>query len=90
MITRHPEKVNKPINAIKKKPSWIRSKLTNSQEFFLTKLKHKKISLTEQIEDLEHNKSLLTTDIDLDYIEILIREKFLFGKKDDKIFLIKE
>ena len=56
----------------------------------LTKLKHKKISLTEQIEDLEHNKSLLTTDIDLDYIEILIREKFLFGKKDDKIFLIKE
>ena len=56
----------------------------------LTNLKHKKISLTEQIEDLEHNKSLLTTDIDLDYIEILIREKFLFGKKDDKIFLIKE
>ena len=56
----------------------------------LTKLKHKKISLTEQIADLEHNKSLLTTDIDLDYIEILIREKFLFGKKDDKIFLIKE
>ena len=37
MITRHPEKVNKPINRIKKKPSWIRSKLTNSQEFFLTK-----------------------------------------------------
>ena len=56
----------------------------------LTKLKHKKISLTEQIEDLEHNKSLLTTDIDLDYIEILIREKFLFGKKDDKIYIIQE
>ena len=37
MITRHPEKVNKPINPIKKKPSWIRSKLTNTQEFFLTK-----------------------------------------------------
>ena len=37
MIIRHPEKVNKPINRIKKKPSWIRSKLTNSQEFFLTK-----------------------------------------------------
>ena len=56
----------------------------------LTNLKHKKISLTEQIEDLEHYKSLLTADLDLDYIEILIREKFLFGKKDDKIFLIKE
>ena len=37
MTIRHPEKVNKPINPIKKKPSWIRSKLTNSQEFFLTK-----------------------------------------------------
>ena len=37
MKIRHPEKVNKPINPLKKKPDWIRSKLTNSQEFFLTK-----------------------------------------------------
>ena len=37
MRIRHPEKVNKPINPIKKKPSWIKSKLINSQEFFLTK-----------------------------------------------------
>ncbi len=37
MKIRHPEKVNKPINPIKKKPNWIRSKLINSQEFFLTK-----------------------------------------------------
>jgi len=37
MKTRHPEKINKPTNPIKKKPKWIRSKLTNSQEFFLTK-----------------------------------------------------
>ena len=34
---RHPEKINKPINPIKKKPSWIKSKLTNSKEFFFTK-----------------------------------------------------
>ena len=34
---RHPEKANKPINPIKKKPSWIKSKLTNSKEFFFTK-----------------------------------------------------
>ena len=34
---RHPEKVNKPINPIKKKPYWIRSKLINSKDFFLTK-----------------------------------------------------
>ena len=37
MKTRHPEKVNKPANPIKPKPSWIRSKLSNSKEFFLTK-----------------------------------------------------
>ena len=34
---RHPEKVNKPINPIKKKPEWIKSKILNSKEFFLTK-----------------------------------------------------
>ncbi len=37
MKARHPEKVNKPINPIKKKPIWIRSKLLNSKEFFTTK-----------------------------------------------------
>ena len=37
MKIRHPEKKNKPINPIKKKPDWIRSKLSNSKEFFLTK-----------------------------------------------------
>ena len=34
---RHPEKVKNPINPIKKKPAWIRSKLSDSKEFFLTK-----------------------------------------------------
>ena len=37
MKIRHPEKINKPVNLIKKKPSWIRSRLINSQNFFLTK-----------------------------------------------------
>ncbi len=37
MTIRHPEKVNKPLNPIKKKPNWIRSKLLNSKEFFITK-----------------------------------------------------
>ncbi|RPG97659.1 MAG: lipoyl synthase [Candidatus Pelagibacter sp. TMED106] len=37
MTIRHPEKINKPINPIKKKPDWIRSKLSNSKEFFYTK-----------------------------------------------------
>ena len=34
---RHPEKVKNPVNPIKKKPAWIRSKLSDSKEFFLTK-----------------------------------------------------
>ena len=34
---RHPEKIKNPINPIKKKPDWIRSKLVNSREFFITK-----------------------------------------------------
>tara|TARA_B100001123_G_scaffold224566_1_gene252834 strand:- start:660 stop:1598 length:939 start_codon:yes stop_codon:yes gene_type:complete len=37
MKIRHPEKIKKPVNPIKKKPNWIKSKLTNSQDFFLTK-----------------------------------------------------
>ena len=37
MKIRHPEKINKPINPLKKKPNWIKSKLINSREFFLTK-----------------------------------------------------
>ena len=31
---RHPEKVNKPINPIKKKPDWIRSKIIKFASFF--------------------------------------------------------
>ena len=34
---RHPEKVKNQVNPIKKKPQWIRSKLINSREFFITK-----------------------------------------------------
>ena len=37
MKPRHPEKVNKPINPIKKKPEWIRSKIVDSKIFFQTK-----------------------------------------------------
>ena len=37
MKPRHPEKVNKPINPIKKKPYWIRSKIVDSKIFFQTK-----------------------------------------------------
>ena len=53
-------------------------------------LDNEKEILIEKIEDLEHKNSLLTTQLDLDYIEILIREKFLFGNKNDKIYIIKK
>ena len=38
MTVRHPEKVKNPINPIKKKPKWIRTKILDSQNFFQTKL----------------------------------------------------
>jgi len=34
---RHPEKINKPYNPIKKKPEWIRSKILDTKIFFKTK-----------------------------------------------------
>ena len=54
----------------------------------LEELQNKKILIVNKIEDLEIKNSLLTNNLDLDYIEILIREKFLFGKEKEKIFLI--
>ena len=42
-----------------------------------------------KISDLEHKNSLLTENIDLDFIEILIREKFLFGKEGETTYIIK-
>jgi cell division protein FtsB len=42
-----------------------------------------------KINELEFKNSLLTTNIDLDYIEILIRSKFLFGKKGETIYIIR-
>ena len=41
-----------------------------------------------KIENLEFKNSLLTTNLDLDYIKTLIRSKFLFGKKDETIYII--
>ena len=56
----------------------------------LNDLKTEKISLINQINDLEFKNSLLSDNLDLDYIETLIRERLLFGKKDEKIYLIKK
>tara|TARA_Y100001970_G_scaffold290904_2_gene426199 strand:+ start:232 stop:534 length:303 start_codon:yes stop_codon:yes gene_type:complete len=56
----------------------------------LNKLKQEEIQLTKQIENLEFNNLLLTENLDLDYIEILIRQKFLFGKTNEEIYIIKK
>ena len=56
----------------------------------LSKLEKKEILLTKKIEDLTFKNSLLSDNLDLDFIEILIREKFLFGKKGEKIYKIKD
>ena len=41
-----------------------------------------------KINDLEFKNSLLTTNLDLDYIETLIRSKFFFGKKNEATYII--
>ena len=53
-------------------------------------LKNDQIAINSKIEDLEHKNSLLTENIDLDFIEILIREKFLFGKEGETTYIIKD
>ena len=52
------------------------------------KIKQKDIRI--KIHDLEHKNSLLTENIDLDFIEILIRDKFLFGKDGETTYIIKQ
>ena len=56
----------------------------------LSNLKNKEALLISKIEDIDHKNSLLSTNLDLDYVEILIRERFLFGKKNETIYLIKK
>ena len=55
----------------------------------LKNLKNDEISLTNQIKDLDFKNSLLSDNLDLDYIETLIRERFLFGKNNETIYIIK-
>ena len=54
----------------------------------LSNLKIKEANLLVKINDLDHKNSLLSDNLDLDYVETLIRERFLFGKKNEKIYII--
>ena len=56
----------------------------------LKNLKNEELQIIKQIKDLDHRNSLLSDNLDLDYIETLIRERFLFGKKNETIYIIKK
>ena len=56
----------------------------------LTNLQNEETKITNKIKDLEFKNSLLTNNLDLDYIEILLRQKFLLGKKDEKFYIIEK
>ena len=55
----------------------------------LSNLQSEETLLINQIQDLDFKNSLLSDNLDLDYIETLIRERFLFGKKNETIYIIK-
>ena len=55
----------------------------------LNNLQKEELLLINQTRDLDLKNSLLSDNLDLDYIETLIRERFLFGKKNEKIYVIK-
>ena len=48
-------------------------------------LEEKKL-LHTHLMSVEKKNSLLTGTVDLDYLEILYREKFMYGKKNEKVF----
>ena len=55
----------------------------------LINLQNEVLLLNRQIKDLDFKNSLLSDNLDLDYIETLIRERFMFGKKNETIYIIK-
>ena len=56
----------------------------------ISNLELKEANLINEIDELEFKNSLLSDNLDLDYIETLIRERFLFGKKNETIYIIRE
>ena len=54
----------------------------------LSNLQQSEKDYINKIEDLEFKNSLLTSNLDLDYIETLIRSKFLFGRKNETTYII--
>ena len=59
------------------------------KEILIT-LQKKENVLTNRINDLKFKNTLLSDNLDLDYVETLIREKFLFGKEGETLYIIKK
>ena len=57
---------------------------------YLTNLKNEEKLIRQEIEELEKSNILLSDNIDIDYIEILLRDKFLLGKKGETVYIIKD
>ena len=55
----------------------------------LNSLLKDELNLTNEIKDLDFKNSLLSDNLDLDYVETLIRERFLFGKKNETLYILK-
>jgi len=56
----------------------------------LSNLKNEEVLLVNKINDVNHKNTLLSTNLDLDFVELLIRERFLFGKEKETIYIIKQ
>ena len=56
---------------------------------YLEELKMEEAIIINKIKDLDFKNSLLSDNLDLDYIETLIRERFLYGKKNEKIYIMR-
>ena len=60
------------------------------KENLLSQLKLEEKKIQKNIEELEFKNSLLSNNLDIDYVEILIRDKFLFGKEGETTYIIRE
>ena len=53
----------------------------------INNLSNKENILTKELKLIEKKNKMLTEIIDLDFLETIYREKFMVGKKEEKIFV---
>ena len=59
------------------------------KEKILKNLVEKEKELSEELNEFEKKNKLLSTNLNLDYIDMIFREKLKFGKKDEIIIKLK-